>query len=107
MPKTVSKASTTFYFASSMDIFAPDSTDSEVTPWDWMPQGTISPNGDKSLLQLRAIPWIDTHLDTLIPIAATFLSRIQTPVLTDERCPSNPNELQTRMIVCSRSRSHL
>ena len=60
----------------------PSSCDSEVTPWERIPQGMMVEKGDKSLLQLMAMPCIETQRLTLMPIAQIFFSLTQTPLLT-------------------------
>lgn len=59
------------------------SFDREVTPLPCMPHGVMCSNHDKSVSQFKAIPCVVIYLEACIPIAATLLSPIQTPVCGD------------------------
>ena len=51
----------------------------EVTPLSEMPQGTMSPNRERSVFTLRAKPWLVTHREMRTPIAASLASRPASP----------------------------
>ena len=60
--------------------------------------------GERSLLQLMAIPCIETQRLILMPIAQIFFCFTQTPLLTSNLTPSIPNSFRASITVCSRSR---
>src|SRR5205807_3083727 len=53
---------------------------SEVTPPSLMPQGTIGSNHARSVVTLRARPWVVTPWLSLTPIAASLSRPTQAPV---------------------------
>ena len=85
----------------------PSNDSSEATPASAIPQGTMAAKSRKSVLTLKAKPWLVIQREMCTPIAPSFPAGVQMPMRPALRSAARPYARAVRIITSSTEATYL